>query len=492
MKKIQFLFPISLLMFLFSINSQAQTEIKDADGNTTVETARTGNDNIIIFQTGGTDAFQIVKNRLVPIGSGNSLFIGDLAGDNDDGTNNGAVFIGSETGRNNTSGVNNTGIGSSALFSNTIGNANVGIGANALFSNLSGVNNAAIGVNALRANISGNSNSAIGVNTLFSNTTGNSNSAIGVSALNSNTTGSSNTGIGANALFSNLSGANNIGIGTNALRANIDGNENAAIGSLALFSNLSGASNSAIGSSALRANTTGSNNSAMGGSSLLSNTVGSTNIAIGLNSLLRNINGNNNVSIGANSNAFNTDGSNNTMIGVEAGRGTVAGGRSGNIFIGYKAGFSDNGSNKLYIENSNDVTTPLIYGDFATNQMGIGTSSLPTDVSYTLAVEGKIITEEVRVLLRGSSLWPDYVFKSNYRLKSLEEVNEYIKENGHLPNIPSASVVEKEGVALGEMDKKLLEKIEELTLYMIEINEEVKTLKLANEKMKNELNKLKN
>ena len=62
---------------------------------------------------------------------------------------------------------------------------------------------------------------------------------------------------------------------------------------------------------------------------------------------------------------------------------------------------------------------------------------------------------------------PDYVFKEDYKLRSLKEVQGYIEEHGHLPNIPSAAEIESKGVELGSMEMKLLEKIEELTLYIL-------------------------
>ncbi|MEC7262605.1 MAG: hypothetical protein VXW38_02625, partial [Bacteroidota bacterium] len=94
--------------------------------------------------------------------------------------------------------------------------------------------------------------------------------------------------------------------------------------------------------------------------------------------------------------------------------------------------------------------------------LGVGTVSPDSK----LAVKGKIHAEEVKVDL--SVPGPDYVFKEGYDLKSLEEVQNYIKEHGHLPNIPSAKEMEENGIQLGEMNMKLLEKIEELTLYLIE------------------------
>lgn len=107
------------------------------------------------------------------------------------------------------------------------------------------------------------------------------------------------------------------------------------------------------------------------------------------------------------------------------------------------------------------LTSTDLYYD--SGNVGIGTNSIPS--AYKLAVNGKIISEEIKVQLQ--SQWPDYVFKKNYKLLTLEEIEKYIKENGHLINIPSAEEVEANGIELGEMNKLLLEKIEELTLYII-------------------------
>ena len=97
--------------------------------------------------------------------------------------------------------------------------------------------------------------------------------------------------------------------------------------------------------------------------------------------------------------------------------------------------------------------------------VGIGTLS-PDE---KLTVKGKIHTQEVRVDLTGS-LVPDYVFKNDYKLRTLEEVDNYVKEHSHLPEIPSAKEIEKNGLMLAEMNMNLLKKIEELTLYVIEQN----------------------
>jgi hypothetical protein len=88
------------------------------------------------------------------------------------------------------------------------------------------------------------------------------------------------------------------------------------------------------------------------------------------------------------------------------------------------------------------------------------------DLEFQLYVEKGIRTEKVKVDAKAGN-WPDFVFEDNYNLPSLTSVENYINENKHLPNVPSAAEVEQNGVDLGEMDKILLQKVEELTLYMI-------------------------
>jgi hypothetical protein len=112
--------------------------------------------------------------------------------------------------------------------------------------------------------------------------------------------------------------------------------------------------------------------------------------------------------------------------------------------------------------------------------VGIGTA---TPGSFKLAVEGKIGAREVQVTL--SNPFPDYVFDSKYKLRSLSSLENYINKNKHLPNIPSAAEVEKNGgVELGQLNTKLLEKVEELTLYVIELNKKVEKLEKENEGLK--------
>jgi len=103
--------------------------------------------------------------------------------------------------------------------------------------------------------------------------------------------------------------------------------------------------------------------------------------------------------------------------------------------------------------------------------LGIGTTS----PDAKLTVNGQVHAKEVKVDLNISG--PDYVFEKDYPLTSLEDIKNYIDQNKHLPEVPSAKEMEKNGIQLGEMNMLLLKKIEELTLYMIELKREVQELK---------------
>ena len=109
-------------------------------------------------------------------------------------------------------------------------------------------------------------------------------------------------------------------------------------------------------------------------------------------------------------------------------------------------------------------------------------SALPN--GYRLYVNGGILTTKVKVANYCSSSWADYVFASDYKLKPLSEVEAFIKENKHLPNVPSAIEIEKDGLDLADMQSKQMEKIEELTLYLIEMRKEIDLLKKENANLK--------
>jgi hypothetical protein len=109
--------------------------------------------------------------------------------------------------------------------------------------------------------------------------------------------------------------------------------------------------------------------------------------------------------------------------------------------------------------------------------VGIGT----TTPDQKLTVKGKIHAEEVIVDL--SVPVADYVFAKDYDLMSLHKVEQYVQQNSHLPDVPSAAEIKEQGLSMGEMQNKLLKKIEEQTLYIIALNKQIEQLKLQNEKL---------
>lgn len=308
--------------------------------------------------------------------------------------------------------------------------------------------------------------------------TGTDNVGLGLNSLYTNTTGSSNIGIGVQSLFLNTSGRNNTAIGHFAMRANTVGESNMSIGSFSLSKNTSGAGNMAIGVNALRENTLGSLNTAVGTQALLNLTGAGTSF---------------NTAIGESAMLGNTSGSSNTAVGYEAGKNNILG--SNNIFLGNQAGFGETESNKLYVSNSN-TTLPLIYGDFSAKFISIGDVGVAGDpvataakrnslaAQYGLLVQKGILTEKIKVATMTTTDWADYVFEKDYKRMSLEEVEKFVNENKHLPNVPTTTEMMASGSDLIKTDAKLLEKIEELTLYMIEMNKEIKALKVENAKLK--------
>lgn len=150
---------------------------------------------------------------------------------------------------------------------------------------------------------------------------------------------------------------------------------------------------------------------------------------------------------------------------------------------GAQINFYESGAFKSFISHSSSglymgVNNGNIRLDVSNGHVAIGNVVLngANAAAYKLAVSGKIICEEVKVKL-ASSGWPDYVFADNYKLRPLTEVEKFIQQNKHLPNIQSATEVEKNGIELGDMQKRMMEKIEELTLYVIELQKQVDELK---------------
>jgi hypothetical protein len=138
----------------------------------------------------------------------------------------------------------------------------------------------------------------------------------------------------------------------------------------------------------------------------------------------------------------------------------------------------------IWFDTSSSTSNGNIY-------IGSSTSYPNTTGSYKLFVEGGILTEKVKVALRSTANWADYVFEKDYKLMPLNEVEKYISTNQHLPGVDSASDLSKKGLDLAEMQAKHMEKIEELTLYAIEQNKKIEKQDLEIKKTNKEVEELK-
>jgi hypothetical protein len=308
-----------------------------------------------------------------------------------------------------------------------------------------GMNNIFAGLDAGNYSLSGSHNIGIGSLTLSSLTSGYQNIALGNQALANTNSQSGSTAIGHFALFSlNSSGgggsnSHNTAIGlysqyeTNPTNS-VNGRYNISLGNYSLYENETGNYNLAIGYNALRFMDDGDGNIAIGyeagkqiesnsqntlvGHTSGSNTTGTSNTMLGYNSGNRNTSGDYNVAIGNNSNCLNQTGDNNTIIGTYAGYGNSIHNKSGCVLIGFQAGFFETSSNKLYIENSNS-TSPLIYGDFSTDDIiingsleldyGTDINEFSTDVTLSGGSNTAVPTEyAVKTYVdNNSSLWTE-------------------------------------------------------------------------------------
>ncbi len=333
------------------------------------------------------------------------------------------------------------------------------------------------------------------------------------------TTGRQNTFLGPNAGYFHTTGTNNVFVGNASGWFSTTGSNNVNIGDGASYFNATGSANTAIGNGSLFKNTNGSNNTALGNGAGY-NALGSGNVFLGFNA--------GNTETGSNKLYIANSGTTSPLIFGDFVSGNVAIGKN---TAGYKldvngainaSSFLVNGSpiavgswnvNSQGIDYSGNVgvgtTTPaykldvagtinassiLINGqpfagggsqwatsgtniNFLAGNVGIGTA---TPGSFKLAVNGKIWAQEVQVALTNPG--PDYVFEPSYNLMPLSQIEAYIKEHKHLPEVPSAKEMETNGVQLSEMNMLLLKKLEELTLHVIELEKKLNSL--SNDKKK--------
>ena len=152
----------------------------------------------------------------------------------------------------------------------------------------------------------------------------------------------------------------------------------------------------------------------------------------------------------------------------------VVGGDSGSGTVYYDGNFHiETPSGPLWLNHDSANNVLIAYGGGVVSVGTTATSCPNSSVVCKLVVSGAIAAKEVVVT---SAIGADYVFADDYKLASLSEVEQYVKSNHHLPGLPSAEKVEADGVNLAEMQSKLLAKIEELTLHMIDAEKRTKAL----------------
>ena len=384
-------------------------------------------------------AFKIGGKSVLTTKGSFNLLIGENAGPSaafGAGAANNSI-IGASAGNAVTTGAFNTFIGPSAGNKNTAGGYNIFLGPSAGFNNIGGSNNAYIGANAGANSSSATNNAYIGINAGF-NSTGSYNTFIGSDAGTNNTSGGGNIAIGVNAGLSNSTGANNTFIGTNAGA------------SAAALTNAT-----AIGYSAT---VTASNTLVLGSGAT---TITGTGIANSSGLRFPNL----------------TSGSSATPVG---GNKVLSVNATGDVVLVTLTTGTINSIGGPVAEKTWKDQDGYLYNN-STNGVIINGSGLEGN---SLIVKGGILSKEVNVKVEGSESWPDYVFKPSYKRMTLDEVEKFININGHLPNVASATEMAVTGNNLNKTDIKLLEKVEELTLYLLE-------MKKANEVQNAEIQNLK-
>ncbi|GAB4047010.1 hypothetical protein [Spirosoma litoris] len=327
---------------------------------------------------------------------------------------------------------------------------------------------------------------------------------------NSDTPGFENTLVGTGAGSTNLLGSDNSFFGFNAGFKAGPGSNNTLIGSYSGTSNKFGSSNTFVGSFAGAMNEVGGNNVIIGDGAGYRND-GNSNTFIGNNSGYNTTIGSYNIFHGHGAGSNNTTGSHNIIIGPNAGTNITTG--DDNILMGYNSQAEDGLHNATAIGSGSHVaiSNALILGNNA--NVGIGTSaptnrlevvsetpnasgltlsnltaSSPatqsTDQFLSVNEKGEVVKARYQLRISNPSEWSDKVFMPGYRLTPLAEVKKYIDANQHLPGVPSAEQVAKDGVDLVKMNAKLLEKVEELTLHQIKQEKTIEEMKVEIEELK--------
>jgi trimeric autotransporter adhesin len=400
-----------------------------------------------------------------------------------------------------TGGTNNTAFGHSALSANTSLN-NTAIGAEALMNNTS-FENTAIGYQAMKLSTASLQNTAVGAYSLYNaGTAANANSAFGYTSLTSVTTGKCNQSFGYQAIAGVTTGNNNTAVGFNTGNGIITGSGNVIIGSCiknlpATLSNTiilgAGGTPDNANSGLIRVYIDATGNTGLG-TTTPQNKLEITHGTVG-NSGLRFTNLTSSDAATVSSGKVLSVNANGDVILEVAGGGSSADGSETKVTAGTNVTITGNGTVATpYVVNSGNTywnpspidANSIINSNTANVIIGTNITTLPT--GYKLYVADGILTEKIKVALKTSTNWADYVFRKDYKLKPLADVEKFIELNKHLPGVKSAETLVKEGgIDIAQTLAKQMEKIEELTLYMIDLNKKIEQLQKENGTLKNRL-----
>ena len=348
--------------------------------------------------------------------------------------------------------------------------------------------------------------SSIRITTPAVTTLSSANTMLGVSVGNTSLTGDYNTFMGYQAGRDVTSGSRNVLVGYQAGVVITGGSNNTFLGFLAGSDNTLGGNNTFLGSGAGTGNTSGSFNTFIGDGSGAVNTTGINNTFIGKSAGVKNVGGDYNTFLGYSAGNQNTEGIYNTFVGYFAGTTNLTG--NSNTVVGYMADVSSSSlinATAIGYRAKVALSNALVLGDpnSSSLRVGIGTDSPQflldvrgtinigekgtlkfshlknpslrnnsTDQFLSVNEQGETVLARYRLTIDNPDQWADKVFSSNYHLRPLPEVEDFILSHKHLPGIPSAEEVARNGADPTQLMSRLLEKVEELTLYMIQMKKE--------------------
>ncbi len=310
-------------------------------------------------------------------------------------------------------------------------------------------------------------NTFIGTNSGYDNTDGNNNAFLGIGSGRFNTVGNFNTFLGVNAGANNRTGSNNMILGTNA---GYDGTGVAKNPSYSVF----------IGDNA-GAKTSGVFNIFLGYSAGAQNQTGQSNVFIGgyAGGHAAALNNNSCTFIGTQSGPWTgTDHANPTATFNNLTNATAIGNRAKcTISNALVLGGVDADAVKVGIGMHNPAY-PLDVKGVVNMRVAYNSPSMKVNDRDFMGIgeEGEFWVSNFKMRYQNENQWSDKVFEKNYKLLTINELEKFISKNNHLPNIPSASEVVKKGIDNAEMTAKLLEKIEEMSLYIIQLEKRIKVL----------------